>query len=228
MWTDDQEMFAVVRHRLHTAVVGDLLDALGFFHQFLPAEIQPLRDDMIVLGRAMPVLEQDFADGESAAAAMQSNQPFGLMLEALDDLRPGEVYLCTGASPTYATWGELMSTRAQQLGAAGAVLDGFSRDTRGILQLGFPTFSRGRYAQDQRPRGRVVDFRNSLTIGQVKIQTGDLIFGDLDGVVVIPRTVEQEVFRLALEKIEKEMLVQNLFQQERRSAREAFEKYGVL
>ena len=84
------------------------------------------------------------------------------MLEALDDLRPNEVYVATGGSFRYAFWGELMSTRARYLRAAGAVLNGFVRDAAGIEALGFPTFCRGLYAQDQGPRGKVIDFRVAL------------------------------------------------------------------
>jgi regulator of RNase E activity RraA len=221
-------MFQEVRLKLHTAVVGDLLDGQGFFHQFLSPHIQPLHHDMIVLGRAMPVLEQDFADPGAGAVNSEPVQPFGLMLEALDDLKRGEVYFCTGSSPTYATWGELMSTRAIQLRAAGAVLDGYSRDTRGIIKLGFPTFSRGRYAQDQRPRGHVVDFRIPVKSGNVVVNPGDIVFGDLDGVVVIPRQVERDIFRLAFEKVDKERVIQKAFEEEGTSARDAFAKYGVM
>ena len=108
------------------------------------------------------------------------------MLEALDDLRPNEVYVATGGSFRYAFWGELMSTRARYLRAAGAVLNGFVRDAAGIEALGFPTFSRGLYAQDQGPRGKVIDFRVSIEIEGVRIAPGDLIFGDREGVLVIP------------------------------------------
>src|SRR6476646_7714902 len=151
-WNDDSELFELARRSLFTAVVGDLMDTLGLRRQFLPPQIQPLAPEMVVIGRAMPVLEADMGDTPPA-------KPFGLMLDALDDLKANEIYVCTGASPTYALWGELMSMRALRLGAAGAVLDGCSRDTRGILKLGFPTFSSGRYAQDQAPRGHVTDFR---------------------------------------------------------------------
>lgn len=81
------------------------------------------------------------------------------MLEALDDLKKDEIYICSGASPSYALVGELMCTRMQILGAAGCVVNGFHRDTRGILDLDFPCFSYGRYAQDQAPRGKVLDYR---------------------------------------------------------------------
>ena len=108
---------------------------------------------MVVIGRAMPVLEADvFAERrfEDSQSAMTGNpivdvmrKPFGIMFEALDQLQPGEVYICSGSSPRYALWGGLMSTRAIAIGAAGAVVDGFSRDTNEILRLGFPTFSQG-------------------------------------------------------------------------------------
>ena len=115
------------------------MDKLGFRHQFLPPAIQPLERNMVTIGRAMTVLEADYFE-EAAAAGHNplSGRPFGLMLDALDDLKPNEVYTCTGGSAHYALWGELMSTRAIHCGAAGAVLDGYSRDTRGILELGFP------------------------------------------------------------------------------------------
>jgi regulator of RNase E activity RraA len=149
------------------------------------------------------------------------------MLQALDDLRPDEVYVCTGASPEYALWGELMSTRAITLGAAGAVVDGYSRDTRGILQLGFPTFSYGGYAQDQGPRGKVIDFRVPLEIGGARLEPGDLLFGDLDGVCIIPRAAEEEVVRKALEKAREESVLERALR-EGMSATEAFDRYGIM
>src|SRR5688500_13396494 len=201
LWQSDDELFQLVRRELFTAVVGDVMDKLGLRRQFLSPRIQPLRDDMIVLGRAMTVLEADcFAENITDSANPLMKKSFGLMLEALDDLKPNEVYICTGASPAYALWGELMSTRAMKLGAAGAVVDGYSRDTRGILALNFPTFSYGRYAQDQGPRGKVIDFRCPIEMNGVRINPGDIIFGDIDGVCVIPRAAERDVFTKALEK----------------------------
>ena len=150
LWQSDEELFAIARRELFTAVVGDVMDKIGLLRQFLSPKIQPLREDMVVIGRAMTVLEADLP-AEQVSPKMPPAKPFGLMLEALDDLKANEVYICTGASPQYALWGELMSTRALKLGAAGAVLDGYSRDTRGILSLNFPCFSWGRYAQDQGP-----------------------------------------------------------------------------
>src|SRR6185312_16621709 len=139
IWNTDDELFHIVRKELYTAVVGDIMDKLGFLQQFLPPQIKPLRDDCFVVGRAMTVLEADVFN-ETSGHNPVLNKPFGLMLEALDDLKKNEVYICTGSSPRYTVWGELMSTRAMKLGAAGTVVDGYSRDTRGILELGFPNF----------------------------------------------------------------------------------------
>jgi len=142
-------------------------------------------------------------------------------------LEKNEVYICTGASPRYALWGGLMSTRAMRLGAAGAVLHGYSRDTDEILNLNFPTFSFGGYAQDQGPRGKVVDFRVSIEIEGVRINQGDLIYGDRDGVVVVPKIAVEEVFSKALEKSRGEKLVKKALE-EGMSTVDAFEKYGIM
>lgn len=223
-----EEALEVARRKLFTAVVGDVMDKMGLLHQFLPPRIRPLEEGMIVLGRAMTVLEADvFAESSDSEASESMSRPFGLMFRALDDLKPGEVYLCTGASPRYALWGELMSTRAIKLGAAGAVVDGYHRDTRGILNLGFPTFSYGGYAQDQGPRGKVVDFRVPVEIGGVRVSPGDVVFGDLDGVCVIPREAEEEVFRKALEKARTENLVEQAIEGGM-GAEDAFRKFGVM
>ncbi len=226
IWGNDDELFHIVRNELYTAVVGDIMDKLGFLHQFLPPQIKPLRDDYFVVGRAMTVLEADVLN-ETSDHNPVLNKPFGLMLEALDDLKKNEVYICTGSSPRYALWGELMSTRAMKLGAAGAVVDGYSRDTRGILELGFPTFSYGRYAQDQAPRGKVIDFRVPLEIKGVRVNPGDIVLADIDGVCIVPKEAEKEVFRLAIEKARGEKMVQKKIE-EGMSAKEAFEKYGIM
>ncbi len=176
----------------------------------------------------MTVLEADDDGGEGPGRSSATlNQPFGLMLRALDDLMKDEIYLCTGASPTYALWGELMSMAARNRGAAGAVVDGWSRDTRGILAQNFPCFSHGRYAQDQRPRGKVLDFRCTLKIGTVTIRSGDIVFGDLDGVVVIPKEMETTVFRGAFEKALGEKRVFEAIKAGL-GAQAAWEKFGIL
>lgn len=220
-WKDDEELFSLARRTLMTALVGDAMDKLGLVHQFLPPYLKPLDDSMVVVGRAMTVVEEDIS-GEDPGRPL-----FGKMFEALDDLKLNEVYVCSGASPRYALWGEMMSTRARKLGAAGAVIDGYSRDTPGILKLNFPTFSRGRYAQDQGPRGQVVDFRVKIRFGEVTINSGDIIFGDLDGVCVVPQEAEVEVFARAFEKASREKTLQMALENGM-STVEAFKKFGIM
>ena len=228
VWKNDDELFRIIKEELFSAVVGDIMDKRGHLHQFLPPRIQPLVDDMIVAGRAMPVLEADtFGEKVPGTNNELMDKPFGLMLEALDDLRKDEVYICTGASPRYALWGELMSTRAVKLGAAGAVVDGYARDTKGIVALDFPTFCYGRYAQDQGPRGKVMDFRLPIEIEGVAVRPGDIVIGDIDGVCIVPREDEVEIISLAIEKARGEKLVKKAIENGM-SACEAFRKFGIM
>src|SRR5690348_14562319 len=189
---DDQELFDLIRGKLFTAVVGDILDTLGYQHQFLPPGIMPLQKHMRMVGRAMPVLEADVFAAQSETVGPLAAKPFGLLFQALDDLHKNEIYVASGSSLRYALWGGLMTTRALHLQAAGAVLDGYVRDTNEIEALAFPVFCRGSYAQDQGPRGKVIDYRCSLELESVRINSGDLLFGDREGVLVIPRAVEEE------------------------------------
>lgn len=227
LWISDEDLFALARAELYTAVVGDIMDQMGLQNQFLPPQIKPLVGDMIVIGRAMTVLEADVFDHRASHANSLTAKPFGMMLEALDDLKPKEIYVCAGASPHYALWGELMSVRAQKLGAAGAVVNGYSRDTREILRLGFPVFSYGSFAQDQAPRGKVIDFRVPIRMDAVLICTGDLLFGDIDGVCVIPQDAISEVFTRAFEKARGEKRVR-LAIENGMSASEAFARFGIM
>ncbi len=227
-WLDDDELFAMAKRELFTAVVGDVMDKLELHHQFLPPAIKPLRSDMVFVGRAMPVLSVDvFRERVAGSANSIMEKPFGLMLAALDDLRKNEVYVNTGSSPRNALWGEMMSIRAQHLGASAAVLNGYSRDTKAVLGLSFPTFSFGGYAQDAGPRYKVVDFRIPVEIGGVLIEPGDVLFGDVDGVCCVPRRVEAEVFNKALEKARGEKQVKKALE-EGSSATAAFDKFGIM
>lgn len=227
-YNNDNALFMLIREGLFSAVVGDVMDLMGYTDQFLPPQIMPLRDDLVVVGRAMPVLEADDFGGEGPGRASGDlNQPFGLMLKALDDLRENEVYICTGSSPNYALWGELMSMAASNRGAVGAVVNGYSRDTRGILAQDFPCFSYGRYAQDQRPRGKVIDYRCTIEIEGVRVRPGDIVFGDLDGVCIIPKEIEAEVFRRSWEKAYGEKQVFEAIKGGM-GAQEAWDTFGIM
>lgn len=218
-WKSDTELFALCTRELYTPVVGDILDGLGYCHQFLPQAVQPLREDMKVAGRAMPVLMIDVFG--------KQKKPFGRLTEALDQLEPGEVYVATGGDMRCAYWGEILTATAKKRGALGAVINGFHRDTPRVLEQNWPVFSRGRFAQDSAVRTQVVDFRVPIEVGQVRVEPGDLVFGDLDGVVIVPRKVEAEVIERALGKARGEKLVRKAIEAGMSSS-EAFRKYGIL
>jgi regulator of RNase E activity RraA len=227
-YSNDKKFITSIKNHLFTAVIGDIMDKMGRYHQFLAPRIRPLDLKMKLAGRAMPVLEADaFLNLSPNKNNPILSKSFGLMLEALDNLQEGDVYICTGASPNYALWGELMSARAIHLKAAGAVVDGYSRDSNGIIDLGFPTFSYGRYAQDQAPRGKVIDYGVPIKMNGVLIEPGDLIIGDDEGVCVVPKSIEKEVIEKAYEKATAEKTVKKAIEAGM-SATEAFNTYGIL
>ena len=218
-WVGDSDLFELIRNDLYTPVVGDILDDLGFEHQFLPQPIQPMRESMKLAGRAMPVLMIDVYG--------KQKQPFGKLTQALDQLRPGEIYLASGGEMRCAYWGEILTATAKKRGALGAVINGFHRDTPMVLEQNWPVFSRGRFAQDSGVRTQVVDYRCAIEVGGVRVEPGDLVFGDLDGVVVVPQKVESEAIQRALEKARGEKLVRKEIEGGM-SSTEAFRKYGIL
>ena len=227
-WNSDDELFAIAERELFTCVVGDIMDKMSLTGQFLPPSIRPLLQDSVVIGRAMPVLSGDvFQEAVEGSANALSAKPFGLMLEALDDLRPNEIYVNTGSSPRNALWGEMMMTRALQLGARGAVLNGYVRDTKALIAMKFPTFALGSYGQDSAPRHKVYDFRVPIEIGQVRIRPGDILFGDIDGVLVVPVEAETEIFARALEKARGEKTVKRDLERGL-SAVDAFARHGIM
>lgn len=218
-WKNDHELFDLMCNTLYTPVIGDILDQFGLFHQFLPPEVRPLLATMKLAGRAMPVLQMDVFGPQQ--------KPFGLMTQALDNLRSGEIYIATGGTMQCANWGEILTATARTRGAVGAIVNGYHRDTPQVLEQHWPVFSRGSWAQDSSPRMKVVDFRCRIEIESVVVEPGDLIFGDVDGVVVIPRALEEQVIVKVLEKARGEKLVRKEIENGM-SSTAAFKKYGIL
>ncbi len=231
-WRNDAEMFELMKAQLYTPVVGDILDQMGRNHQFLPAPIRPLASQvptalltqvrgshwMKLAGYACPVLENDVFGAPK--------KPFGYMTEALDQLRPNEVYIATGARHS-ALWGELLTASAKARGAAGAVLDGYTRDTAMVLEQDFPVFCSGTWAQDSSIRTYVFDYRCDIEIGQVTVHDGDIVFGDVDGVLIIPRGVAEEVIEKALAKASAEKTMRRAIEGGM-PVTDAFARFGVL
>ena len=227
LYADDQELFGLMKSELFSCVIGDVMDKMNLRKQFLPPDISPLSPSMVLAGRALPVLEADYYAEVNNGHGPLGTKPFGIMFEALDDLKANEIYVASGATGKYAMWGELMSTRAKLLGASGAIVNGYSRDTKGVLALDFPVFSRGSYGQDQGARGKVVDFRVSIEIGDVRVEPGDVLFGDVDGVVAIPRHEEEEVISRAIEKARGEKKVANAIRSGMSSV-DAYDTFGIM
>lgn len=218
-WKNDQQLFELIKSELYTPVVGDILDGMGYCHQFLPQAIQPAKDEMKLVGYAMPVLMIDVYGPQK--------KPFGCLTEALDQLQPNDIYLASGGEMRCAYWGELLTATAKKRGAAGAVINGYYRDTPQVLSQNFPVFARGRYAQDSSVRTQVVDYRCPIEVGGVNVRPGDLLFGDLDGVLVVPQDVIGEVIEKSLEKARGEKLVRKAIE-DGMSATEAFHTFGIL
>jgi regulator of RNase E activity RraA len=185
--------------------VSDVTEQLGFLHPMLPPEIRPVRSDTVMIGRAMPV--QDELPVPYGMPERFDSKYFGLMFESIDALRPNEVYIASGGPIYAARFGEFLSMRSQQLGAAGAVVNGCIRDANRVRELNFPVFTHGTYAYGLQRRHNVVDYRCSIKIGEVRIRPGDLIFGDGDGVCVIPHEAEKDVINKAIAKSQLESKV---------------------
>ncbi|MGF7230351.1 RraA family protein [Arachidicoccus sp.] len=218
-WQTDKELFDLVEKELYTPVVGDILDELNCCHQFLPPPVQPIRLQDKLVGRAMPVLMIDVFG--------QQKRPFGKLTEALDQLQAGEIYLGTGGAMRCAYWGEILTATAKMRGARGAVINGYHRDTPKVLEQNWPVFSRGRFAQDSSVRTQVVDYRCNIEIEGVWIEPGDLVFADMDGVLIVPRKVEKEVITKALQKARGEKLVRKEIENGM-SSTDAFSQFGIL
>jgi 4-hydroxy-4-methyl-2-oxoglutarate aldolase len=220
----DKEWLSTIQSALYTAAVSDILDELGYRHQAMHQRLRPLLTDIKrcgFVGRARTFLWKE-------TDRIVAEDPYGLEIDGMDSLKPGDVAVhSTDVSGTNAPWGELMSTIAKRNGAVGCVCDSQIRDCVRIIEMNFPVYCTGIRPVDSKGRGRVEAFDVPIQCGGVSVNPGDLIFADFDGVVVIPRSIEQRVIRIALEKAGKE----NLSRQELlegKTLREVYEKYGVL
>lgn len=185
--------------RLFAAVLSDSLDALGYRQQAMSPRMRPLDDSLTLCGRART---GSYAE---VAHVAEGVNPYELEIALVDDLKPGDVVvLACGGSSRIAPWGGLLATATHVRGGAGCITDGFVRDVRDIRALKLPVFSVGIAPLDSKGRGQVVAVDVPVTCDGVLIHPGDLVFGDADGVVVIPRAIEDAALKLAFEKIQSE------------------------
>jgi len=211
-----------LRQKLFTAVLSDCLDAAGYRNQALAARIRPLDDSLVLCGRARTGLYGDVYE------ARDGENPYELEIRLIDDLRAGEVpvFAC-GASGRIAPWGELLSTAARARGAAGAVMDGLTRDVRAIRAMNFPVFAAGIGPLDSKGRGKVVAIDVPVEVAGALVEPGDLVFGDADGVVVIPRVAEERVVAAALAKVRGENETRDALVRGEKLA-DVFRRHGIL
>jgi regulator of RNase E activity RraA len=212
--------FSAVKETLYTAVIADVLDDLGLRNQALNADIRPIDPSVKLMGRAYTVLATDVYE--------MPDEPYVKELEAVDALTEGDVVLAnTNGSTSCALWGELLSTAAVSKGARGAVIDGFTRDSSAILEMNFPVFVRGYYPLDAKGRLEVIGHGTPIQCGGIAVSPGDLVFGDRDGVVIIPQEVAREALLKAADKVTGENEMRRALQKGM-GVMEAYQEYGIL
>ena len=221
---NDSELFDFIKKNLYVAAVCDILDELGYRNQAMHQRLRPLLPDpencgFIGRARTLRWMETDYVVEEN---------PYGLEIEVMDSLNDGDVAVhSTDYSGTNAPWGELMSTIAKRKGVKGCVCDSQIRDCVKIIQMGFPVYYAGIRPLDSKGRAIVQAYDVPVKCGEVLVHPGDIVYADFDGIVVVPRVVEQEVFHKAKDKVNKE----NLSRKELlsgKSLREVYDKYQSL
>lgn len=218
----DEQLIAIARERLYAAVLSDVLDTLGYRHQVMPPQIRPLDDTLVLCGRARTGLYRDVYH------VPPNHNPYALEIALIDDLKPGDVaVLGCGHSGRIAPWGELLTTASMARGAVGCVTDGLVRDVKPIRAQGFPVFHGGIGPLDSKGRGEVCAIDVPIECGGVTVNPGDLLFGDADGVLVVPQHATRQALDLALEKIEGEDRTRDELKEGALLA-DVFKKYGVL
>lgn len=206
--------------RLYSAVLCDVLDSMGYRRQALSHEIRPLFSDARVIGRARTLL--------SEPVERFPEKPYAKELEALDTLADGDVVvIATSGDLSAAVWGELLSLAAAAKGAYGAILDGLTRDAAKIREVKYPVFAKGISSYDSHGRSEVIAYDVPVQCDGVTVRTGDIVFGDYDGVVVIPALVVEQVIEKAEVKVRREQIVGEEFKKGRKVA-EVFEEHGIL
>jgi regulator of RNase E activity RraA len=212
--------FGPHRDTLYSSVLADVLDGLGHRTSVLPPALRPLRPEWRVFGRAATL--------SAVPIAAEPERPYAVELECIDGLRPGDVLVATtNGDRGSALWGELLSTASRAHGAVGAIIDGLTRDVAKILAMDFPVFAVGCSPLDSRGRIDGISHGQPIRVGDCVVRPGDWVFGDIDGVVVVPAHLAEQAFPCALEKVTGENRVRAELIKGR-SVREVFAEYGIL
>jgi len=216
----EERSLEMLRRVLTSALVCDALDAEGFTHQSPRAPLEPFAGDGILVGRCRTTLWADMFHVDP--------RPYELELRAVDGSQPDDVIIAAGgASMRSGLWGELLTVAARNAGCLGVIVDGAVRDIQRVREMGFSVFARGTCPYDSRDRQRVIDIDVPVEIEGVRFEPGDLVVGDADGIVVVPRRVEHAVIRRALAKVHAENRMKAAIAGGMR-ATAAFEEFGIL
>lgn len=209
--------------RLYSAVLSDVLDGLGLPRQAMRPFVRPLDEALVLFGRARTGLYMPRYHVEPG------RNPYEVEIALVDDLKPGDVavFACGGPTDRIAPWGELLTTASIARGAAGCVTDGLVRDVRRIREVGFPVFHGGIGPLDSKGRGEMMAMDVPVECGGVRVEPGDYVLGDVDGVVVVPHAAAEEAFRQALGKVAAEDRTREMLAAGRK-LREVFDELGVL
>lgn len=193
---------------LRTALICDILDDMGYRNQAMKGNISPLDDSYRLFGRAKTMLTYDVYE--------MPEHPYKAEIEAVDSIQPGDVVVAGmnhGRSNTFSNgfWGELLATAASSRGGRGAIIDGAIRDIAQLKRFGekFQTFAAGRNPLDSKGRCIVAKYDCPVMCDGVLVKSGDYIFADIDGIVVIPGNIYEKTLELALEKAQKEDMVRS-------------------
>lgn len=217
---DEAATFDRLGHELYTAVVSDVLDRLGYRDQAMTADIRPVWEGATLIGRAHTVLSTD--------VYTMPTDPYEMEIRAIDSVPPNHVLVAaTNKSSRTCLWGELLSTATRARGGRGAVIDGHTRDARKIAEMGFPVFATGMRPVDSAGRGKIIAYGEPVVCGGVLVHEGDIVIADVDGIVVIPRAVEQEAIELARAKAAGENEMRD-FLARGATLREAYDRFGIL
>ncbi len=209
-----------IAERLYSSVLSDVLDDAGHRNQAMRPQVRPLYPGAKVVGRAATMLAIQVSE--------LPPDPYKLLMDLLDDLRPGEVVVGAVEGESHAAlWGELLSTHTRAKGGRGVVLDALTRDSWGIVEMKFPVFATGLSPADSKGRLDVIAIRATIPVGGVSVADGDLVVADDDGCVVVPAAVEEEVVRHALEKVSGENTMRDILRKGA-SIREVFAEHGIL
>lgn len=182
---------------LYSGVLCDVLDGMGYRNQGIGQRMIPLADDTVIFGPAFTSIATEVYS--------MPESPLTAQCKVVDQLGEGEIYvLVTRGNYNCAVFGELFATAVEKKKGAGVLLDGCVRDMKALKKMNFPLFYVGRDPRTSKGRMEINECQIPVNFQGVVIHPGDLIFGDMDGIVVIPQEVSEEVIEKALETIKKE------------------------